>query len=197
MTQQRFKSIDIAKAELDQLRWFAEFSAQIPNARTMNTVTLKAKILAMQPDGKILVPDGELGDGRQETTTALPTAAEMKQAAEKAGGHAPLRAGSFQTGELAEVLISTSQEAGGSRPVFVAVNGVPMLIARGIPQKIGVAYLGVLENAVQTIWAMDDDGRLSSAEVPLYPMNIMVDPRWKDAEWAERRRTDLARKHAA
>ena len=107
----------------------------------------------------------------QPTYAPAPTAAPA--------GETPANAvdpGSYQRGPKAKIIIARDEKPGGDRPVFVAVNGKSMLIPRAEPCDVGLPYVEALAHATQTLYDMDEEGNITSREVPLYPMQILSMP---------------------
>lgn len=159
-------TIKIADATVDQLRWFATTVLGVdlgpnPNIR-IETLRSKISAAGYQRDD-ITVPD-TIG-------TPAPAAAPA--------GETPAHAvdpGSYQRGPRAKIVIARDEKPGGDRPVFVAVNGKSMLIPRAEPCDVGLPYVEALLHATQTLYDMDEEGHITSREVPLYPMQILSMP---------------------
>lgn len=159
-------TIKIADATVDQLRWFVTAVLGIdlgpnPNIR-IETLHSKIASAGYQRD-EITVP------------ASLGAPAPVAAPADEAPSHA-IDPGSYQRGPKAKILIDRQEGPGGDRPVFVAVNGKSMLIPRAVPCEVGLPYVEVLANAVQTLHDMDEEGNITSRDVPLYPMRILSMP---------------------
>lgn len=60
------------------------------------------------------------------------------------------------------------------QPVYLAVNGVNVLVKRGVPVDIEMKYLEVLRNAVETISDQDPNtGEIHRRNVHSYPFSIV------------------------
>ncbi|MBP2230823.1 hypothetical protein J2847_004132 [Azospirillum agricola] len=158
-------TVKIATATVEQLRYHAGVVLGLdlgPNPN-IKAETLRAKISsAGYGRDEIVVPDS-LGDAGETP------------AADQVPAHA-VDPGSYQRGPRAQILIERQEGPGGDRGVFVAVNGKSIIIPRGKPCDVGVPYVEALQNAVQTVYDMDDEGNISSRDVPLYPMRVLSMP---------------------
>ena len=84
-----------------------------------------------------------------------------------------LRGSSAENDPKVQITIAEVEGAGGKRPVFVGVNGVGMLIARGRPQDIPYRYYAALTNAIKTTHEQDEStGEIVSSDVPSYPFSV-------------------------
>lgn len=62
---------------------------------------------------------------------------------------------------------------GGKRAIFVAVNGVGMLIPRNKQVEVKLRYLRVLENAIETKYDFDEDAKANvPRDLPSYPYQV-------------------------
>ncbi|WP_042700702.1 hypothetical protein [Azospirillum sp. B506] len=159
-------TVKIADATVDQLRWFATTVLGIdlgpnPNIRIE---TLRAKIASA-------------GYQRDDITVldSVGATAPVAAATAETPAHA-VDPGSYQRGPKATIMIDRQEGPGGDRAVFVAVNGKSMLIPRAQTCEVGLPYVEVLAHATQTLYDMDEEGNISSRDVPLYPMRILSMP---------------------
>ncbi|PWE56768.1 hypothetical protein DEM27_10420 [Metarhizobium album] len=77
--------------------------------------------------------------------------------------------------ETVTVIIAQQDEPGGSDPVFLGVNGVAMVVHRGVASPISRPYFEALKNAVKTVYNINPDGSLGDArEVPQYPFSVIA-----------------------
>lgn len=77
--------------------------------------------------------------------------------------------------ETFTVIIAQQDEPGGSDPVFLGVNGVAMVVHRGVASPISRPYFEALKNAVKTVYNINSDGSLGDArEVPQYPFSVIA-----------------------
>lgn len=76
--------------------------------------------------------------------------------------------------ECYKILIQRDGEAGGDEPVPVGVNGVLMYIPRGEPVLVPVAYVEVLNNAVQFIYEPTENGLKAPRQVTSYPHSLVA-----------------------
>ncbi len=84
-----------------------------------------------------------------------------------------LRGSSAESDPKVKVTIAEVEGAGGTRDVYVGVNGVGMMVPRGRPVDIPYRYFHALENAVKTNHEQDPEtNEIVSSEVPSYPMSV-------------------------
>lgn len=132
----------------------------------------------------------EVGDGEHKATVVdkMRTAGYMSDEIALVETGAP-RATSGQPNvvqnekgqDCIRVLIPEDDKPGGTEPVPVSVNGSAMLIPRGTPQLVPVAYVGVLRDA--WVWKyvqkeiqpeLGQYGGISEpSRVPMYPFQEM------------------------
>ncbi|RJF80948.1 hypothetical protein D3877_11985 [Azospirillum cavernae] len=159
-------TVKLADATAAQLRYFAEIVLGLslgPNP-AIKTETLIAKIMST---------------GYQRDDITVPASVGGDAASQASAADTPAHAvdpGSYQRGPRASILIERQEGPGGDRDVFVAVNGKSMLIPRGKPCAVGLPYVEALQHAVQTLYNMEEDGSITSREVPLYLMRILSMP---------------------
>lgn len=159
-------TVKLTDATTAQLRYFAEVVLGLalgPNPN-IKAETLIAKIASA---------------GYQRDDITVPAGVGFETAPGPAAADTPAHAvdpGSYQRGPRASILIDRQEGPGGDRDVFVAVNGKSMLIPRGKPCDVGIPYVEALQHAVQTLYDMEEDGTITSREVPLYPVRILSMP---------------------
>ena len=69
--------------------------------------------------------------------------------------------------DRAEIMLPKSKK--NKQPLYVGVNGKGYTIPRGVKVKIPRSVLGVLENAVETVF---DPETMESREVPAHPFQV-------------------------
>lgn len=153
------KQVPFEDATGDQLRTFAADYLGITFPANAKDETMRAKIKPAWGKDHIMIND-EAGEGnapRQEGTPPKPVTNAQQ---------GPVN-GSVR------VIISVSDEPGGSDPVPLAVNGYAMLVPRGKEVDIPVRYHEALNNAVMDRYDTDADGNLIPIprKVPKYPYN--------------------------
>lgn len=75
-----------------------------------------------------------------------------------------------------KVLIATSEQAGGDKPVPLGFEGRVMLVPRGEVVEIPVEYFESLKNAVMDHYEPQRDGSFSETprQVPAYPYQVFA-----------------------
>lgn len=158
-------AIKLADASHAQLKDHAETTLGIAlGAKPLSREQLLAKVRAVAGDVDTI--DVPLTQAVADPVGTPPAPTEENEDA--------LVATNYQDGEKLTIQIDISSEPGGDKPVFVGVNGVTMLIARGKPQAVALPYVEVLENAIKTVWTQNEQtGDLESRDVPLYPFRVL------------------------
>lgn len=72
------------------------------------------------------------------------------------------------SGRKCVVTIHADKGDGGNLPVFLGINGRGYQLPRGVPCTVPVELVGVLENAVETVY----DGGGAGREVPRYAFSV-------------------------
>ena len=148
------KTIPIGEATEAELRSFASDTLGIeihPNAK-METVLAKVGTAWDKPD--IQVPDN---DPAQTQSGDQPQPVTEAQKAPNAG--------------MVRLIIGVTEDAGGSDPIQLGVNGKIMLVPRGEEVEIPDRYFEVLEHAVMDKYDALPDGGMNPIprKVRLYP----------------------------
>jgi len=85
--------------------------------------------------------------------------------------------GDFKGLPKVKVNIAKSEQAGGDRHVFLAVNGAEFLVQRGEPVDIPYPVYEALKNAVEWKYFQDQETReMKKVEVPRYPFQVLSIP---------------------
>jgi hypothetical protein len=88
-----------------------------------------------------------------------------------------LEGGSSKTDPKVRMVINEAEGPGGTRPIFVSVNNVPMLLPRGEEIAVPYRYYLALKAAVMTIHEQDENTyEVTSRDVPSYPFQIISLP---------------------
>lgn len=86
----------------------------------------------------------------------------------------PVKAEDIGSAEMVRILISEQDGAGGSEPVFVAVNGRGILIPRGKEHPVRKPFVEALQNATRRVPIMGGDSQITGwREVPQYPFQVL------------------------
>lgn len=150
-----------------QLKDFAEVGLGLAlGSKPLSREQILAKVRAASPGLETIDVQAPADPvGFPAGTPPQPTAANDEDA---------LVAGGYQQGDKLVIQIEVGSEKGGEKPVFVAVNGVNMLIERGKPQAVGLPYVEALENAIQTLYTQDPvTGEITSRDAPIYPFRVL------------------------
>jgi len=151
------KRIPLVEAKAAELRTFARSHLGMQPPVTLSTEQLRAQIGAAWDKDYIEVPDAD--------ATAAPTAPPTQDRDAPASGKI-------------RVVIARTEEAGGSEPVPVGVNGVVMLVPRGKPVDVPEAYFEVLKNAIATHYDQvnhpDGSMEMVPREVPAFPFHVLA-----------------------
>jgi hypothetical protein len=150
--------VKITEASDEQLRWYAANVLGLDISVAAKRPGVISKIAAVHDCDSIAVPP-EIGCPRLEPASDRPAHAVIP--------------GSYQSGGKRRVIIERQEGPGGDRPVFVAVNGVGILVPRGEPCNLAEPYIEALENAVQTVYHQDGDGNLIPRDVQIHPMRVL------------------------
>lgn len=68
-----------------------------------------------------------------------------------------------------KINIPTEDREGGARPVYTNHNGKAFLIPRGKPVWVPMEYVNILQNAIETVYDMDENGKImGEREVPRF-----------------------------
>lgn len=162
------KQIAIAEASKEQLFQFAKGRLGLDVPLSITKSMLLAKISVAHDKDTIDVPDvDEEVDLNAPVLTPkgkrAPTSEEGSRLVSKGGKGDP----------LVEMTLHQSAEKDGKRPVFVAVNGVEILVPRGERIKLPYRYFHALENAIRTEGTWDEQSNeIIKTEVPAYPFLI-------------------------
>ncbi|MBF0309238.1 MAG: hypothetical protein HQL56_06895 [Magnetococcales bacterium] len=78
------------------------------------------------------------------------------------------------------IIIPTVEGKDGDKPVFLSVNGTPIIVKRATPQRVRLPFLtAALSNAVKVVYEQEpgeDDTKIpeiTSREVPAYHFNVL------------------------
>lgn len=168
------KKIPLAEASEAQLRDFAgrHLGMELPAGAKIETLRSKIRQAWTQPDIHVLDEHTAFVGGRSVSL------------GDGFGSHGFVSNGiehfMFEANgrKKVRVILNRSEEAGGSEPVQVGVNGKVMLVPRGEEVEIPVEYFEVLQNAVRHIFDPLKDGGLSEPrKVPMYPYQLLPPPR--------------------
>ncbi len=168
------KTVPWDDATLHELKMFAAQSLGMMTTPNIGLATIRAKIRQAYSGDDITFLVRETDE--QEGIGDAPVAVVGE------GGEAPavgkaLRGHSAEGDPKVKITIAEVEGAGGSRPVYVGVNGVGMLIPRGRPVDIPYRYYRALKCAIKTVHEQDEaTGDILSAEVPAYPFSVNKEP---------------------
>lgn len=152
------KTISINDATATQLAEFASIMLGVPAEARMG----KEKIIAKMRAAGYTKSEIALEEPEVEAQTFAPAA----QTAEPVTGK--------KTRKMVTVLIPEQEAPGGSEPVFTSVNGVNLLIPRGVEATIPVEYEEALRHAISFKYSSASEGGLGAVrKVPSYPYSIV------------------------
>lgn len=148
-------SIDIDKAEPQELKDYAINELGLALSLTMRAETMRQKIRDRQQELN-------KGAGNEDPPSAKVAKGDKSSAKARAN--------------YVTINIARSQEKGGGQPVFVGLNGKGFTIPRGIPIAVppGVEY--ILRGAKQTVYEYEGEGsdqKLVPREVLTYPYQVV------------------------
>jgi len=87
----------------------------------------------------------------------------------KSSAHAKLR-----KQKKIKIMIPSTEAPDGKDDVQVGVNGVLYLIKRDLEVEVPESVVGVLKNAVQTLYLQNEEtGEMAARRVPSYPFSIV------------------------
>jgi hypothetical protein len=99
-----------------------------------------------------------------------------------------LHGGSSKNDPKVRLYVNEAQGPGGSRPVFVSVNNVPMLLPRGEEVDVPYRYYLALKAAVRTLHEQDDETYvINPRDVPSYPFSVVRLPSKEEMEGWDKR----------
>lgn len=149
------KKVSIQDATEAQLREFANGTLGLDVHVNAKLETVRAKVQAAWDGPEIMVTD--------EPQEGVPQA--IKRNDDGRGEHTH-----------ALVMISVTEDPGGSEPIPLSVNGRAMWVERGKPQAIRAPYYEVLCHAIKKIYDPMPDGTGLNAIprlVPQYPFSFL------------------------
>lgn len=136
-------SIPVAEATKKQLRHYAKEIMQLDGVTNfMNEEQLLTKIREGGFEGDVLEFPDDANDPPATTTPKEPDEAEEPKQA-------------TATRERRYITIQIAETDNDARPVPVSVNGVAMLIERGVPSRVPEEYVEALKNATRTKYDVD------------------------------------------
>lgn len=154
------RQVKIAEATHMQLLGFACNNLGLNLPPNTKKETVVAKISTCWDKDYILVLDmSETQEPTQKGDNPVPVTEEQK----------PKR-------RMVTIHINETEEAGGSEPVQVSVNGKAMLITRGVDVEIPYEFYEVLKHAITHKYDPLPDGGINPKprEVPLYPFQLVA-----------------------
>lgn len=148
------KKIPLKEASEAELRAFAQAHLGMEFDASARLASIRAQVATAWGKDEIVLA---LSDTADDLTPAGVAPARV--------GAAPVPSGAVR------IIIQRSDEVGGDEAVPVGVNGRVMLIPRGEPVTIPLAYFEVLQNAVTHRYESLRDGGLNPVPraVPMYP----------------------------
>lgn len=169
------KTVKISEATREQLRTFAQQMLGMSFAANASTDKMIGQIRSAWDKDEIPV----IAASGPTDQTGTPPA--------KPNGTRALRGDTSKNDPQVELTINEQEGPAGKRPVFVQVNGRGMLIPRNQRVTVGYRFFEALKNAVKTVHEQEEDGNISSRDVPSYPFQVhsMPSPAEIDA-WLER-----------
>ena len=158
------KTVPWDDATLTELKMFAAQSLGMMTTPNIGEVTLRSRIRQAYAGSEITIMVPE-----DDAPADAPVAAPIEP---PAVGKA-LRGSSAENDPKVKITIAEVEGAGGTRDVYVGVNGVGMMVPRGRPVDIPYRYFHALENAVKMNHEQDPEtNEIVSSEVPSYPMSV-------------------------
>ncbi len=150
--------VSIEQASAGDLRAFASITFGLELNGTENKLTMisKLKTVGYDLDDIPLIGDLTPGPAPVSSDGKMPTIKNDKGE------------------ECCKILIQVEDKDGGDEPVPVGVNGVLMYIPRGEPVLVPVAYVEVLNNAVQLIYEPTESGLKAPRQVTSYPHSLVA-----------------------
>ncbi len=149
--------------------------ARIRAAFTGDTITIMvpeevAAVASAAPaDASATPADASEADAHQEAASA---AVDASDPALKADNRA-LIGTSGRDDPVVMLTISEAEGKSGTRPVFLSVNGVGILIPRGKMVPVAYRYYEVLEHAERTTYEQDEEsGEIIPSNVKSYPFGV-------------------------
>tara|TARA_B110000046_G_C12860182_1_gene341492 strand:- start:212 stop:769 length:558 start_codon:yes stop_codon:yes gene_type:complete len=177
------KNLDIKKATLEDLVWFAKNVMAIEDAdSSMSADSLRGKIKKAGWDKpNIQVREDE--DMVEATEVESPAPEAKKEIDEIKVDALPVESDSIlkRRAEVSgkddpKIKIFLPKQAGqsGGRAISVGVNGTHILIPREQECEVPLRYVLALKDAVSTEYDFDDEGSVTNTrDVQLYPFNVI------------------------
>lgn len=152
------KKIPIREATEKELREFATGTLGISIKATAKLETVRARINAAWDKDEITVADAE--PEKESEDRAIPQAPTPITEAQKPPAE-----------DMVRLIIHVTEEAGGSDPIQLGVNGKIMLVPRGKEVEIPKRFYEVLCHAITHKYESMPDGGMDPIprEVSLYP----------------------------
>ena len=153
------KTISLNDATATEIANFASVMLGIPAEARMGKEKIIAKLRAAgYSKNDITIP--------QDEAPAAQTIAPAPTHLEAGPGK--------KTRKMITIMIPEQDAPGGSEPVYTNVNGVTLLIPRGVDATIPVEYEEALRNAVAIHYTSNPDGGLGAQRrVPQYPYSVV------------------------
>ena len=138
------KTIIVAEATAAQLRDFGAlaFGMDLSGRENVNQMIAKLKLVGFTGE-QFAVEDDTSADDQSEKV------------------HVPLGESVVGGKKMIRVNINISEKSGGDQAVPLSVNGVAMIVERGVDSDIPEPYFEVLQNAKQSIPITDRDGHIT------------------------------------
>lgn len=173
MNAPTIKQKPIDEATVPELREFAMIKGlEAPDSLNRKQLISLIRTVHTGENIDVVVKDGE--EPLQAGAMKAPAAGKAKKFDVSESCTKP---GDFKNLPRVTVIIAKSDQAGGDRHVFLAVNGVEFHVARGEPVDIPYPVYQALKSAVEWRYFQDQETReMKMVEVPRWPYQVVSVP---------------------
>lgn len=171
------KTVKYDEATAAELRLWVMQVLNLDLPKTLNGAQLRAKVSETQDAPETITFDDGVATARPDGHAP--------------GGPAPVRGGGMVAAgsrgdPVVRLWIGEQEDEAGKRPVPVAVNGVQILLPRGVEFDVGYRYFHALDNAKKTTYRADPDtAELIPTTMHEYPFQVRsMPPKAEIDAWA-------------